>query len=357
MNPDTRIYVAGHRGMVGSAVVRALQAKGYNNLVTRSHDVLDLTDQSAVRAFFQSEKIDQVYLAAARVGGINANKTYPAEFIYQNLMIQTNVIHEAWKSGVQKLLFLGSSCIYPRDCPQPIKEEYLLNGHLEPTNEPYAIAKIAGIKQCESYNRQYGCDYRCVMPSNLYGPGDNYDLANSHVLPALIRKFHLAKLAQQNDIPGIIADEARYGAIPADIKEMIGLSPNAPIRTNSVISPKISITLWGTGKPYREFLHVDDMATASVFIMEQERKNLSANTVPLSSSINIGYGSDLTIREAAGMVAEIVGYCGEFVFDEFNPDGPPKKLMDNWRITQLGWKPHVPLWLGLEQAYAAYRSP
>lgn len=352
-----RIFVAGHRGMVGSAIVRALQAKGNTNLVTRSHAELNLTNQAAVHAFFQRERIDQVYLAAAKVGGIHANNTYPAEFIHQNLMIQTNVIHEAWQAGVKKLLFLGSSCIYPRDCPQPIKEEYLLTGPLEPTNEPYAIAKIAGIKMCESYNRQYGTDYRCVMPCNLYGPGDNYDLTSSHVLPALIRKFHLAKLAQKNDLPSLIADEILYGAIPDDFKAVVGLAPNVPLTVDSKITPKNRVTLWGTGTPYREFLHVDDMAAASVFIMELGKSHDPANTSSLPGYVNIGYGNDLSIREVAGMVAEVVGYRGDFAFDAMSPDGPPRKLMDSRRITQLGWQPRIALRQGLEQAYVAYCSP
>jgi GDP-L-fucose synthase len=308
---NARIYVAGHRGMVGAAIVRALQAKGYTNLVTRAHAELDLTNQAAVRAFFQSERIDQVYLAAAKVGGIHANNTYPAEFIYQNLMIQSNVIHGAWQSGVKKLLFLGSSCIYPRDCPQPIKEEYLLTGPLEPTNEPYAIAKIAGIKLCESYNRQYGTDYRSVMPCNLYGPGDNYHLENSHVIPALIRRIHEAKTA--------------------DAK---------------------SVTIWGTGTPTREFLYVDDMASACLELIELDKTIFDTHTQPTLSHINIGTGEEVGINQLAQLVCQCVGYEGSLKFDPSIPDGTPRKTLDNSRLKafDFNWTP-VGLQAGLALAY------
>jgi len=349
-----RIYVAGHRGMVGSAIVRALTADGQTNIVTRTHAELDLTDQTAVRAFFQNERIDQVYLAAAKVGGIHANSTYPAEFIHENLAIQTNVIHEAWRAGVQKLLFLGSSCIYPRDCPQPIKEEYLLTGPLEPTNEPYAIAKIAGIKMCESYNRQYGTDYRCIMPCNLYGPGDNYNLANSHVIPAMIRKFHLAKLARQLDLHAIIADEKRYGEIPLEVKAMIGLSPEAPISVKSKISRRISVSLWGTGTPRREFLHVSDLATACVLVMDSDRVVPDACAHPIPSHINVGYGKDVTICAVADIIAKIVGYQGSIEFDRSKPDGTPKKLLHCQRLRRLGFQPRICLEEGIKHAYSTY---
>lgn len=349
MEKQTKIYVAGHRGMVGSAIVRTLQRQGRTDIVTRTHAELDLTSQAAVNAFFAAEKPDQVYLAAARVGGIHANNTYPAQFIYENLMIEANIIHAAHLHGVQKLLFLGSSCIYPKLAPQPMPEDALLTGTLEATNEPYAIAKIAGIKLCESYNRQYGRDYRSVMPTNLYGPGDNYHLANSHVLPAMIRKFHLAKLAQGGDVEGILADEARYGEIPADIQRMIGFDA-----VDRKIVPKSSVILWGTGTPYREFLYVDDMAAASIFVMELESAIYEANTQPMLSHINVGYGGDITIREAAQAVAEVVGYTGQVDFDASKPDGTPRKLMDSTRLEKLGWKANISLERGLRQAYADY---
>lgn len=351
-----KIYVAGHRGMVGSAIVRQLSQRGDCQLITRTHAELDLTHQAAVNAFFTQEKPDQVYLAAAKVGGIYANNTYPAQFIYENLMIQANIIQAAHLNGVQKLLFLGSSCIYPRQVAQPMAENALLTGTLEPTNEPYAIAKIAGIKLCESYNRQYGRDYRSVMPTNLYGPGDNYHLANSHVLPAMIRKFHLAKLAQQGDLAGLIADEKAHGEIPTDIKAMIGLDPVAPITVDSKITPKTAVTLWGTGSPYREFLYVDEMAAASIFVMELDQGIYQANTQPMLSHINVGVGSDITIREVAETVAAVVGYQGRIEFDTSKLDGPPRKLMDSQRLEQLGWKACISLEDGLKRAYADFQN-
>ncbi|MBS1158645.1 MAG: fcl [Proteobacteria bacterium] len=351
---SSKIYVAGHRGMVGAAIVRQLQGRGDCSILTRTHGELDLTNQAAVNAFFAAEKPDQVYLAAARVGGIHANNTYPAQFIYENLMIEANIIHAAHSHGVQKLLFLGSSCIYPKSVPQPMAEDALLTGTLEATNEPYAIAKIAGIKLCESYNRQYGRDYRSVMPTNLYGPGDNYHLANSHVLPAMIRKFHLAKLASQGDIAGIVADEHCHGEIPSDIKTMIGLDGAAPITLGSPLARPKALTLWGTGTPYREFLYVDDMAAASVFVQELAPATYAAVTRPMLSHINVGYGSDLTIRQAARTVADVVGYTGAIEFDSSKPDGTPKKLMDSRRLEKLGWKAAIDLEQGLKKAYAAY---
>jgi len=305
-----KVFVAGHRGMVGSAIVRDLYDHGFNNIITRTHAELDLTNQAAVQAFFASEKPTQVYLAAAKVGGIHANNTYPADFIYQNLMMQANVIHAAFQHGVQKLLFLGSSCIYPRLAPQPIREDALLTGPLEPTNEPYAIAKIAGIKMCESYNRQYGRDYRSVMPTNLYGPGDNYHPQNSHVIPALIRRFHEAKVN------------------------------NAP-----------SVAIWGSGTPKREFLYVDDMAAASVFVMNLPKAVYDQHTSPMLSHINVGYGSDITIAELAQAVSDTVGYQGQITFDNTQPDGSPRKLMDSSRLNALGWQAEVGLEQGLALAY------
>jgi GDP-L-fucose synthase len=308
-----KIYVAGHRGMVGSAIVRALRAQGHDRFVVRTHSELDLTDQRGVMSLFASEKPDQVYVAAARVGGIHANNTYPAEFIYSNLMVQANVIHAAYTHGVRKLLFLGSSCIYPRVATQPMKEEALLTGTLEPTNEPYAVAKIAGIKLCESYNRQYGTDYRSVMPTNLYGPGDNYHPENSHVVPAMLRRFHEAKLA------------------------------GAP-----------SVAVWGTGTPRREFLYVDDMAAACVRVMEMDAAAWQASTHPMQRLLNVGYGSDVSIAELARAVAKAVGYEGDISFDTSRPDGAPRKLIDSTRLHALGWQPEVGLEQGLAMAYADF---
>ena len=309
-----KIYLAGHRGMVGSAIMRILQQQGQRNFVTRTHAELDLTNQAAVQAFFQIEKPTQVYLAAAKVGGIHANNTYPAEFIYQNLMVQANVIDAAFRSGVQKLLFLGSSCIYPKLAPQPMAEDALLTGTLEPTNEPYAIAKIAGIKLCESYNRQYGqshsVDYRSVMPTNLYGPGDNYHPENSHVIPALIRRFHEAKINNTSNV-----------------------------------------TIWGSGTPRREFLYVNDMAAASVFVMNLPKATLDAHTQPMGSHINVGFGDDITIKELALTVGKTVGYQGAIDFDTSKPDGSPRKLMDTSRLNALGWQAKVSLVSGLAAAY------
>jgi GDP-L-fucose synthase len=315
LNTQPRIYVAGHKGLVGSAIVRALHARGQTNIVTRSRQELELTDQARVAAFFRTERIDQVYLAAAKVGGIHANNTYPADFIYDNMMVQANVVHEAWRSGVQKLLFLGSSCIYPRMAPQPIREEYLMSGALEPTNEPYAMAKIAGIKLCESYNRQYGTDYRSVMPTNLYGPGDNYHPENSHVIPALMRRFHEAKLA------------------------------NAP-----------EVVIWGSGTPMREFLYVDDMAAASMHVMNLDRTAYAAHTDPMHSHINVGTGEDVTIADLAHLVGEVVGYRGRIVFDTSKPDGTPRKLLDVGKLKRLGWQAATPLPEGLRCAYAAFTA-
>uniref|UniRef100_A0A7C1NYD7 GDP-L-fucose synthase n=1 Tax=Agrobacterium albertimagni TaxID=147266 RepID=A0A7C1NYD7_9HYPH len=344
-----KIYVAGHRGMVGSAIVRALKERGDCEILCRTHAELDLTNQSGVFDFFATEKPDEVYLAAAKVGGIHANNTYPAQFIYENLMIQANVIHASHLANVQQLLFLGSSCIYPKAAAQPMREDALLTGTLEPTNEPYAIAKIAGIKLCESYNRQFGRDYRSVMPTNLYGPGDNYHLENSHVLPAMIRKFHLAKLAINNDLAGLRDDVRRHGPIPADILQMIGFDDQ---RGEFVGQPKV--VLWGTGTPYREFLHVDDMAEASLFVMNLAKHVYDTVTTPMSSHINVGIGEDITIRDVARHVAEVVGYQGFVEFDSSKPDGTPRKLMDSSRIERLGWKARIALDSGLRQAYEDY---
>ena len=305
-----RIYVAGHNGMVGSAIVRQLEIEPSVELILRSRRELDLTNQQAVQDFFAEQAIDQVYLAAAKVGGIHANNTYPAEFIYDNLMIEANIIHAAHKNNVQKLLFLGSSCIYPKLAEQPMREDALLTATLEPTNEPYAIAKIAGIKLCESYNRQYGRDYRSVMPTNLYGPNDNFHPDNSHVIPALIRRFHEAKEA------------------------------NAP-----------SVAAWGTGSPMREFLYVDDMASASIHVMNLDKQLYDENTEPMLSHINVGSGVDCTIKELTETVARVVGYQGKIEWDATKPDGAPRKLMDVTRLKDLGWESSVKLEKGLEDSY------
>ena len=309
-----KVYVAGHRGMVGGAILRRLQAQGVETL-TRSHSQLDLTDQAAVRDFLQAERPDAVVLAAAKVGGIHANNTYPAEFIYENLMIQANVIHQSFAAGVCRLLFLGSSCIYPRAVAQPMAEDALLTGVLEPTNEPYAIAKIAGIKLCESYNRQHGTDYRSVMPTNLYGPGDNFHPENSHVMPAMMRRFHEA---------------ARDGLD--------------------------EVTVWGTGSPRREFLHVDDMAEASLFVMNLDREAYEANTQPMLSHINVGTGQDVSIRELAELLADVTGFKGRLSFDTSKPDGTPRKLMDVSRLSSMGWTASTDLRGGVEQTYEWFKA-
>ena len=306
MDRSAKIYVAGHRGLVGSALVRRLERGGYANILVRTHAELDLLDQAATSAFLEREKPDFIFLAAAIVGGINANNSFRADFIYQNLMVEANVIHGAWRAGVKRLCFLGSSCIYPRDCPQPIKEEYLLTGPLEQTNEPYAIAKIAGIKLCESYNRQYGTQYFSAMPTNLYGPSDNYDLANSHVLPALIRKAHEANLRGDSEL-----------------------------------------VVWGSGKPRREFLYVDDLADACIFLME---RGVTDNLY------NIGVGSDVTIRELAETVMSVVGFAGKIVFDTSKPDGTPRKLLDVGRLADLGWKAGTHLREGVDLAYKEIKA-
>ena len=314
MTTQAKIYIAGHRGMVGSAIMRTLRQQGHTNFITRTHKELELTNQAAVRDFFESERPDQVYLAAAKVGGIHANNTYPAEFIYDNLMVQANVIDAAFNNGVKKLLFLGSSCIYPKLSSQPMSENVLLTSPLEPTNEPYAVAKIAGIKLCESYNRQYGeshgVDYRSVMPTNLYGQGDNYHPENSHVIPAMIRRFHEAKI---NNSPSVI--------------------------------------IWGTGTPLREFLCVDDMAAASVHVMDLAKEVYEQHTQPMLSQINVGSGSDITIADLAKTIGKVIGYAGQIEFDRTKPDGTPRKLMDSTRLNNLGWHAKVNLEDGLVFAY------
>ena len=301
MNRNSKIYVAGHRGMVGSAIIRKLEKEGFANLVHRTSQELNLTNQAAVQTFFEREKPEYVFLAAAKVGGINANNVYRAQFLYENLMIESNIIHQAWKNGVKKLLFLGSSCIYPKLADQPIREDSLLTGSLEPTNEPYAIAKIVGIKLCETYRSQYGADFISAMPTNLYGPNDNYDLNSSHVLPALIRKFHVAKIRKEQNVE-----------------------------------------IWGTGNPLREFLHVDDLASACLFLMENYSE---------SNTINVGYGSDLSIMELAETIRDIVGFKGDLFFNTEKPDGTPRKLIDSSRIRSFGWKPTIDLETGIRSVY------
>jgi len=307
MTPTSKIYIAGHRGMAGSAILRNLEARGYHNIITHTHSKLDLTNQQAVNNFFEAERPEYVFLAAAKVGGILANSTYPAEFIYDNLMIEANVIHAAYTYGLKKLLFLGSSCIFPRLAPQPLKEEYLLTGELEVTNEAYAVAKIAGIRMCKHYNQQYGTNFISVMPTNLYGPGDNYDLETSHVMAALIRKFHEAKMGN-----------------------------------------KSQVVVWGTGAPRREFMHVDDMADACVYLME------NCDAEDIGEFVNVGVGGDLTIRELAELIKDIVGYEGEIVYDTSKPDGTPQKLLDVSRLHGLGWDAKISLRDGIKQAYEWY---
>jgi len=367
MNKNTRIYVGGHRGMVGAAILGRLKTRGYTHIVTRTREALDLTDQQAVRDFFENETIEYVVLAAAKVGGIHANNTYPAEFIYRNIMIEANVIHEAYRAGVKRLLFLGSSCIYPKEIRQPMKEEYLFTGPLEPTNAPYAIAKIAGITLCESYNRQYGTLYRAVMPTNLYGPNDNFDLENSHVIPALIRKFHLAKLAVRGDWEGVQKDESRFGTIPDDF--MAGLivisksgghdpseiTPDLPIRPDTDPLSVAGVRLWGSGNPRREFLYVNDVADACIFVMSMGDRDyddtVKGMAVPF---LNVGTGKELTIWELAALVSEIVDCRSRIVWDSSRPDGMPRKLLDVSRLFGLGWKPQVSLREGIMQTYDWY---
>ncbi len=350
LTPRTTIFVAGHRGMVGSAIVRNLRVHGLGCIVTRTHAELDLTNQQAVHEFFQNTRIDHVVIAAAKVGGIYANNTYPAEFIYKNLMIEANLINEACRSGVERLLFLGSSCIYPKHALQPMKEEYLLTGPLEPTNEPYGIAKIAGIKLCESYNRQFGTKYRSAMPTNLYGPNDNFHLENSHVIPALIRKFHLAKLASLGDVEGIRRDEEVFGPIPTEIRTALGFGPDV---ANPFSHPS-RVSVWGTGTPRREFLHVDDLASACIFLMGLDDNVYNSYTQPMMSHINIGAGIDVTIAELTEIIRDVVGYAGEVVYDTEKPDGTPLKLSDTSKIKDMGWAPRIGLRDGLAQTYKWY---
>lgn len=354
MDKNSKIYIAGHRGMVGSAISRKLKEKGYTNIVVRTHQELDLTDQKATREFFEKEKPEYVFLAAAKVGGILANSTYKADFIYQNIIIAANVIEAAYRYGVKKLLNLGSSCIYPKHAPQPIEEEYLLTGTLEPTNEPYAIAKISAIKLCRYFDEQYRTNFISVMPSNLYGSNDNYNLETAHALPALIRKFHLGKLLM----------EGKYGEIIEDIKKIplgFGLDKDIEVKTPDELKEilkKVGITenlltIWGTGGVYREFLHVDDLADACVYLME----NIDADEMKKISPdyfVNVGTGKDLKIKELVNIIKDVVGYKGNVVWDTSKPDGTPRKLLDVTRITQLGWKARIKLEEGIKQTYESY---
>jgi GDP-L-fucose synthase len=385
MNKSSKIYIAGHNGMVGSAIHRNLLSKGFINFVFTPYPQFDLTDQKTVADFFVKEKPEYVILAAAKVGGIMANNTFRAQFIYENTMIQNNIIHQSYLNGVTKLLFLGSSCIYPKNCPKPIKEEYLLTGDLEYTNEPYAISKISGIKTCEAYNLQYGTNFISVMPTNLYGPNDNYDLENSHVLPALIRKMHLGKCLENNDWDGLRGDLKKR---PIDgvnenssEEEIIEKLSSFGIKystlsaqrstLNTLRSPRsaqpVSITLWGTGTPYREFLYVDDLADACVFIMQNvDFKDLCAmNSKPVAGSlspdidiknthINIGSGKDQTISQLANLVKKIVGFAGQMLWDNLRPDGTPRKLLDVSKINKLGWKEKTGLEEGINMVYKKY---
>ncbi|HEX2968901.1 MAG TPA: GDP-L-fucose synthase [Bacteroidales bacterium] len=359
MNKTSKIYIAGHNGMVGSAITRNLKENGFTNLVYTPYPPFDLTDQHVVADFFKTEKPEYVFLAAAKVGGIVANNKYRAQFIYENLMIENNIIHQSYLNGVKKLLFLGSSCIYPKNCPQPIKEEYLLTGDLEYTNEPYAIAKIAGIKMCESYNIQYGTNFISVMPTNLYGLNDNYNLETSHVLPALIRKMHLGKCLENNDWEGIRNDFNKYPvegvAGNSDMSEIVTILEKYGIKKDS---QKVTITLWGTGSPFREFLHVDDVAHACVFLMNKvDFKNLISDNTPVKNThINIGTGKDLTIKELANLIKRITGFRGEIMWDLSKPDGTPRKLLDVSKLNLLGWKEKVDLDNGINKVYNHYLS-
>jgi GDP-L-fucose synthase len=366
MEKDAKIFVAGHRGLVGSAIVRKLRSEGYNNLILRTHSVLDLTRQRDVEAFFEKEKPEYVFLSAAKVGGILANSTYKADFIYNNMMIAFNIIHASYLNKVKKLLFLGSSCIYPKNCPQPIKEEYLLTGSLEETNEPYALAKISGLKMCDYYREQYGCNFISAMPTNLYGPNDNYNLETSHVLPAMIRKIHLAKCLEQKDFTAIKKD---FALRPYSVKEQysddmteddiikilntFGIniinsklqSGSDGLKTNNSTFNKVALTLWGSGSPYREFLYVDDLSDALLFLM---------NNYSDYNHVNVGTGKDLSIKELAEIIKDIIGFKGNLKWDSSKPNGTPRKLLDVSELFKTGWSPSISLTAGIEKVYESY---
>lgn len=348
MKTSAKIYVAGHRGLVGDAICRRLANAGYGNVIRRTRRELDLKRQDAVEAFFREERPEYVFLAAAKVGGIHANNTYPAEFIYENLAIQTHLIHASHQFGVRRLLFLGSSCIYPKLCPQPMKEAHLMTGPLEPTNSPYAVAKISGIEMCWAYNRQYQTRFIPVMPTNLYGINDNFNLESSHVLPAMIRKFHLARLAAEQNWDGIAKDEACYGPIPEDIKAALGIAGDGM----EALAPVVR--LWGSGSPKREFLHVDDLADACLFVMNHD--TIDRLMPPETFLLNVGTGEDLTIRELAETIARVVGFDGEVAWDPDKPDGTPRKLLNVSRMKDLGWQANISLAEGLRKTYEGYVS-
>ena len=357
MKITDKIYVAGHRGLVGSAILRQLQLKGFSNLITRSSDELDLTNQREVQKFFKQQKPSYVIIAAARVGGIHANNTYPAEFIYQNIMIEANIIHSSYENGVNRLLFLGSTCIYPKEAKQPMQEDALLTGALEKTNEPYSLAKIAGIKLCESYNRQYGTDFRSIMPTNLYGVNDNFHLKNSHVVPALLRKIHLAKCLEEENWKAVKNDLAKNPIDGLDIRssqnEILVALDGFGIHCD-LVTMNSSVNIWGTGNVKREFLYVDDMALAAIFILELNEKTYQENTQPMLSHINIGTGIDVKINDLAQKIKEIVGFKGFLYFDTSKLDGPSRKLIDVSKISNMGWSAEINLEKGLRKTYDWY---
>lgn len=359
MNLTDKIYIAGHSGLVGSAIIRRLESEGFSNILTRSHAQLDLTNQADVSFFLNKEKPKFVILAAAKVGGINANNIYPAEFIYKNIMIQTNVIHSAFQAGVKKLIFLGSTCVYPKDADQPMHEDSLLSSFLEPTNEPYAIAKISGIKMCESYNRQYGTDFRSVMPTNLYGINDNFHLENSHVVPALMRKIHLAKCLEELNWKQIKSDLNKNPLKNINDNssntEIINKLQSFGIYYDSKTSKSL-VDVWGSGKVKREFLSVDDMADATLFVMGLDKKTYLLNTKPMISHINIGTGSDISIYDLTNLIKKIVNFSGNIRFDNSKPEGPARKLIDTSRLKNMGWSPKISLEQGLKDTYSWYQN-